>query len=123
MGKRERRELVSRLEVLLAHLLKWKYQPAFRERSWEFTIEEQRKGNYALDSEAKQMRLDYISRIKDGMVFQYVRIANLLKSQLVKVQELVITGVMNAEKNLRLELVLYLSVLIFHYTNGYSPCT
>nr|VFK66741.1 MAG: protein of unknown function DUF29 [Candidatus Kentron sp. UNK]VFK72204.1 MAG: protein of unknown function DUF29 [Candidatus Kentron sp. UNK] len=43
MGKRERRELISRLEVLLMHLLKWQYQPAFRGRSWELTIKEQRK--------------------------------------------------------------------------------
>nr|VFJ59435.1 MAG: protein of unknown function DUF29 [Candidatus Kentron sp. FW]VFJ67135.1 MAG: protein of unknown function DUF29 [Candidatus Kentron sp. FW] len=38
IGKRERRELVNCLEVLLVHLLKWQYQPALRGRSWEFTI-------------------------------------------------------------------------------------
>ncbi|MBT8421349.1 MAG: DUF29 domain-containing protein [Gammaproteobacteria bacterium] len=43
MGRRERRELVSRLKILLVHLLKWQYQPAFRGRSWELTIKEQRK--------------------------------------------------------------------------------
>nr|VFK52997.1 MAG: protein of unknown function DUF29 [Candidatus Kentron sp. TUN]VFK55275.1 MAG: protein of unknown function DUF29 [Candidatus Kentron sp. TUN]VFK55442.1 MAG: protein of unknown function DUF29 [Candidatus Kentron sp. TUN] len=43
MGKREKRELVNRLRILLIHLLKWQYQPAFRGRSWEFTIREQRK--------------------------------------------------------------------------------
>nr|VFJ97661.1 MAG: protein of unknown function DUF29 [Candidatus Kentron sp. LFY] len=43
MGKRERRELMNRLEVLLMHLLKWQYQPAFRGRSWEFAMKEQRK--------------------------------------------------------------------------------
>lgn len=42
MGKRERRELVSRLTVLLAHLLKWQYQPSHRSRSWQNTLTVQR---------------------------------------------------------------------------------
>ena len=42
MGASEKRELISRLEVLLMHLLKWQYQPAFQSRSWLLTIEEQR---------------------------------------------------------------------------------
>ncbi len=42
MGRSERRELVSRLTVLLLHLLKWHYQPTFRGNSWRLTIEEQR---------------------------------------------------------------------------------
>ncbi len=43
MGRSERRELVSRLAVLLAHLLKWVYQPEKRSHSWKYTIEEQRQ--------------------------------------------------------------------------------
>jgi Domain of unknown function DUF29 len=42
MGKSERRELVSRLTVLLAHLLKWRFQPAKRSRSRRNTILTQR---------------------------------------------------------------------------------
>jgi hypothetical protein len=42
MGKSEKRELTSRLTVLLAHLLKWKFQPALRSRSWKNTILTQR---------------------------------------------------------------------------------
>ncbi len=42
MGRSEKRELVNRLAVLLAHLLKWQAQPARRGRSWRLTIEEQR---------------------------------------------------------------------------------
>lgn len=34
MGRAEKRELQNRLMVLLVHLLKWKYQPARRGRSW-----------------------------------------------------------------------------------------
>jgi hypothetical protein len=43
MGRSEKRELVSRLTVLLLHLLKWQYQPAFRGRSWQPTIKGQRR--------------------------------------------------------------------------------
>jgi len=42
MGKSDRRELVNRLSVLLAHLLKWKYQPIRRGNSWKCTIKLQR---------------------------------------------------------------------------------
>lgn len=43
MGKSQIRELESRLGVLLAHLLKWRYQPEQRSVSWETTIQEQRR--------------------------------------------------------------------------------
>lgn len=42
MGKGNKRELINRLAVLLAHLLKWKFQPGRRSKSWELTIKEQR---------------------------------------------------------------------------------
>ena len=31
MGRTEKRELISRLEILLLHLLKWRYQPGKRQ--------------------------------------------------------------------------------------------
>jgi hypothetical protein len=43
LGRSERRELVSRLAVLLAHLLKWQVQPGLRGNSWRRTIIEQRR--------------------------------------------------------------------------------
>ena len=42
MGRSEKRELQSRLMVLLVHLLKWHYQPTRRGRSWSLTIKGQR---------------------------------------------------------------------------------
>jgi hypothetical protein len=42
MAKRDRRELVSHLIVLIAHLLKWQYQPRQRSGSWRGSICEQR---------------------------------------------------------------------------------
>lgn len=42
MGRSEKRELQSRLAVLLQHLLKWQYQPSRKGRSWQLSIDEQR---------------------------------------------------------------------------------
>jgi Domain of unknown function DUF29 len=65
MGKSEKRELLHRLAVLLCHLLKWAYQPDFRSRSWEITIEGQRfelslhlKDNPSLKSKLPEVLLD-----------------------------------------------------------------
>ena len=43
MGKSQKKELFSRLTILLMHLLKWDYQPEFQSRSWKSTIVTQRK--------------------------------------------------------------------------------
>jgi hypothetical protein len=43
MAKRDRREVFSRLVVLLTHLLKWAHQPDRRSESWIGTIAEQRR--------------------------------------------------------------------------------
>ncbi|MBK5941599.1 DUF29 domain-containing protein [Halochromatium roseum] len=43
MSARERRELINRLAVLLAHLLKWAFQPERRSTRWRLTINEQRR--------------------------------------------------------------------------------
>jgi hypothetical protein len=42
MAKRDKREVLSRLTVLLAHLLKWEHQPEQRSNSWRGTILTQR---------------------------------------------------------------------------------
>jgi hypothetical protein len=42
MGRTEKRELISRLEVLLLHLLKWRFQPGKRGPSWEASTRVQR---------------------------------------------------------------------------------
>jgi hypothetical protein len=43
LGRSELRELVSRLRVLLLHLLKWQYQPNLQGNSWRATIAVQRQ--------------------------------------------------------------------------------
>src|SRR5579884_3003618 len=42
MGRRDHREIHNRLVILIAHLLKWTYQPAKRTNSWKRTIFNQR---------------------------------------------------------------------------------
>lgn len=42
MGASERRELTHRLAVLMAHLLKWQFQPELRGNRWRNTIDVQR---------------------------------------------------------------------------------
>ncbi|NJL83928.1 MAG: DUF29 domain-containing protein [Chloroflexaceae bacterium] len=42
LGRKERQELRNRLGILLAHLLKWQFQPTNRSNSWLSTIREQR---------------------------------------------------------------------------------
>lgn len=40
---RDRRDLFSRIEVLLTHLLKWRIEDLERSKSWRITIRNQRK--------------------------------------------------------------------------------
>lgn len=43
LGRSDRRELKSRLVMLLHHLLKWQFQPEMRSGSWKATLREQRR--------------------------------------------------------------------------------
>jgi Domain of unknown function DUF29 len=42
LGRSDKRQIESRLRVLMAHLLKWKYQPGLRSPSWSGTITDER---------------------------------------------------------------------------------
>lgn len=56
LGRSEKRELRSRLEVLLMHLLKWQCQSAHRSRSWQATIREQRRQLIRLLEDSPSLR-------------------------------------------------------------------
>jgi hypothetical protein len=56
MAIRERRELLSRLRVLIAHLLKWRAQPEHQSRSWRTAILNQRHEIAALLEEMPSLR-------------------------------------------------------------------
>jgi hypothetical protein len=43
LGRSQRQQLVNRLAVLIAHVLKWEHQPSLRSKGWVGTIREQQK--------------------------------------------------------------------------------
>lgn len=43
MSRKEHRELLRRMGILICHLLKWTYQPTHRGNSWRRTIIDQRQ--------------------------------------------------------------------------------
>ena len=56
MGRSDKREIESRLEVLLMHLLKWQLQIKLRSPSWSGTIREQRRRIGKLLGESPSLR-------------------------------------------------------------------
>ena len=64
MGKRDRRELLSQLKVLLMHLLKWQHQPSHRGASWETTIRNNREEIQQILADSPSLRpyLESVSR-------------------------------------------------------------
>jgi hypothetical protein len=69
LGKRDRRELGSRLQVLVMHLLKWAYQPEGRGPSWRRTIRTQRLEIDDLLSDSPSLR----PRVSALMAQRYLR--------------------------------------------------
>lgn len=55
LARRDRRELASRLDVLLMHLLRWAYQPKARSNNWKATIVEQRQSIFKLIEESPSL--------------------------------------------------------------------
>lgn len=66
LGKQERRELESRLGVLIGHLLKWDYQPEKRSKSWRATIREQRRAAQKLISQNSSLKPYLAEAIADA---------------------------------------------------------
>ena len=56
MGRRDRRELESRLRRILHHLLKWQVQPGLRGPGWRNTLIEQRRQAEKLLRESPSLR-------------------------------------------------------------------
>jgi hypothetical protein len=70
-ARSEKRKLTNRVIALLSHLLKWRFQPAFRGNSWRLTIKEQRvslrqhlRDNSSLNSYLDQAILDAFARAR-----------------------------------------------------------
>ncbi len=63
MSKSEKRELLNRLTVLLAHLLKWQFQPARRSRSWRNTLSTQRIDISELLEDSPSLKTEIMGKI------------------------------------------------------------
>jgi len=63
MSKSEQRELVNRLAVLLAHMLKLVHQPERRSRSWIATIVTQRNSVQLLLEQSPSLQYDIEKRL------------------------------------------------------------
>jgi hypothetical protein len=73
MGRTEKRELVSRLRVLLVHLLKWRFQPKGRGSSWKASIRVQRLdlGEHLKDNPSLKAKLpEAIGTAFEGAVIE-----------------------------------------------------
>ena len=64
VGRSDKHQIESRLEVLIAHLLKWRFQPGSRSPGWRRTIREQRSriGRVVMESPSLA---DYPLRARD----------------------------------------------------------
>jgi hypothetical protein len=66
MGGRDRRELESRLAVILLHLLKWQAQPSLRGSSWRKTLRTQRREIRKLLSQSPSLRREVPDMIREA---------------------------------------------------------
>jgi len=64
MGRGEKRALISRLTVLLVHLLKWRFQPARRSKSWRNTLTVQRSDVLDLLEDSPSLRYELEQHIE-----------------------------------------------------------
>lgn len=71
MGKSEKRELINRFAILIAHLLKWEFQPGRRSNSWKYTIKEQRLQLLELLEESPSLKSDLKTKIKT--IYEHAR--------------------------------------------------
>src|SRR5262249_9120310 len=78
MGKSTRRELISRLAVLLAHLIKWKFQSERRSNSWKGTIEEQRYEVIGLIEDSPSLKHE----INEKLDSAYKRAVNMASTEM-----------------------------------------
>ena len=66
LGRQERREVKSRLGILLGHLLKWQFQPEARSKSWALTIREQRSEVLELIEESPSLKPYLMEAVKSA---------------------------------------------------------
>lgn len=76
MARSDKRQLINRLAVLLAHLLKWQYQPERQSKSWERTIREQRKRLSLLLEDSPSLKTEIEQKLADAYELATLSAAN-----------------------------------------------
>ena len=66
MGKTEKKEAISRLTIVLLHLLKWEYQPERQCKSWKISIDTQRKKFKKVIKENPSLKAQLASILEDA---------------------------------------------------------
>jgi hypothetical protein len=82
MGKSERRAVESNLDIILMHLLKYKYQPLKRSNSWLSTIFEHRKRLQRIFKDSPSLK-SYVREIFDECYQNARKMASLETSMLI----------------------------------------
>jgi uncharacterized protein YeeX (DUF496 family) len=76
IARSDKRQLINRFAVLLAHLLKWQYQPERRSKSWERTIREQRKRIILLLEDSPSLKDELENKLADAYEIAILAAAN-----------------------------------------------
>ena len=71
-GKSQRRELISRLAVLLTHVLRWQFQPDRRSDSWVSTIVTQRTEILLLLDHSPSLKSDMDASVEKAIALPEV---------------------------------------------------
>ena len=85
MSKKNKNAIESHLEVLVAHILKWKNQIQKRSKSWEKTISRSRKDIKDIQKEQPSLNDEYIESIFDETLKKAKKAAE--KEMLEKVKD------------------------------------
>ncbi len=64
MARRDRREMINRLIILIAHLLKWEFQPDQQSGSWRGSIQEQRLQLNGLLEDSPSLHQQFIESLE-----------------------------------------------------------
>ncbi len=64
MARRDRREMINRLIILIAHLLKWEFQPDHQSGSWRGSIQEQRLQLIGLLEDSPSLHQQFIESLE-----------------------------------------------------------
>jgi hypothetical protein len=86
LGRSQQRALQSHLAVLLAHLIKWQFQPEKRSKSWMTSIQVQRLDVAGLLKKMPSLKRHLAETIEDayprGMLFAVDEMRNLVVEDL-----------------------------------------